>query len=142
MDTTRTGADLAALLDATGYSVAAAAKEIGLSTMYVAKYELEADTVGNRAYRRIWEWADKAMKRHERDVARVIRTALDEYVSLHGRAPDVVTLVWLKHGETDSGGRPSGFHNAVMRDAAAILRDNGQEVRFTFLASAQPGDIQ
>lgn len=142
MDTTRTGADLAALLDAIGYSVAAAAKEIGLSTMYVAKYELEADAVGNRAYRRIWEWADKAMKRHERDVARVIRTALDEYELLHGRAPDVVTLVWLKRGERDSQDRPAEPHNAVMRDAAAILRDNGQRVRFTYLAAAQPGDIQ
>jgi hypothetical protein len=138
----RTGADFAATLDMLGYNDSDAVRGSGVSMQMLRWYKFESKTVGVRTIRRIWAWADAETEAHARSVERVMRTGVDEYEALHGRAPEVVSLVWLRRGEETADGRPVGYHNAVMRDAAAILRDNGQRVQFVYSADARSEDVR
>lgn len=141
----RTGTDLLARMSYIGINGKQMCTMCGLAmqtySSYIYCYGADrAATKGSPI--RMWRIVDKLTKQHDAEVDRVLKIALDDYEAYNGRPPELVRLAWMNKQDIHPDGLPYSFHNAVMRDAAYEIEQEGIPVRFVRWTQLRDGDIK
>lgn len=140
----RSGTDLLAALDYIGISATELQSMCHISQPAFSSYVYHAPmrNPARGVPAQLWRMADKLTAWHDAEVDRVLKVALDDYQAFNGKPPELVRLVWMSQKEEHPDGYCASLHNAVMRDAAFEIEQEGIPVRFVRISQMKEGDIR